>query len=745
MVRDDGVPPRVEFEIFEPESDRDVAAGTVARARATCVCCGAVLPPDRVRTQLSVQRGGGDAVFDESSKRVGGARMTAVVTLKPGEQGRHYRLPTDADYEAVHLAQERVTEMLDEWERGGRQGLCPVPDEPLNPIRPSPNARGLSAVTRYGMSSFGDLFNVRQKAVLVELGQLAQREPSNDSPIIQTTVAMCLDKVAMQNSSCCRWKPSGESLMDTFGRQALPMVWDFAESSPISGSTGDFQSQMQWLVQIVERSPIRVSANVQSADATAHPLPDQSAGVWFTDPPYYDAIPYADLSDFFLVWLNRTLPRHPLLRDPFDASNTLSPKLQECVWNQSYSYGGRPKDAAFFESTMAKAFEESRRFLSQGGVGAVIFAHQSTEGWEAFLGGLIKSGWIMTASWPIATEMASRIRARDNASLATSVHLICRPRLEDAPVGDWADVLRELPGRVGDWMQRLQGEGVRGADLVFACVGPALEIYSRYSGVETAEGRVVALPEYLERVWEVVGREALQQVLGTAEAQARNGAAGALEEDARLTALFLWTMQSTADSTPSGHRTDPGDDDDSDDEEDEAPSRKASGYSLPFDVARRFAQPLGVHLDDWESRIIRTEKGVVRLLPVSERGKQLFGESGVAAAADEMDAASNASPQLSLFPEDAPPVRGRARRRGKSATVTADGIEPTLSATTLDRVHAAMLLQASGRSQALRNLLRAEQERSPDFLRLANALTALYPRGSEEKRLLDAMLLAVPR
>ena len=192
-------------------------------------------------------------------------------------------------------------------------------------------------------------------------------------------------------------------------------------------------------------------------------------------------------------------------------------------------------------------------------------------------------------------------------------------------------------------MQRLAGEGVRGADLVFACIGPALEIYSRYSGVETAEGRVVALPEYLEKVWEVVGREALEQVLGTAEAKARNGAAGALEEDARLTALFLWTMQSTSEDGSPDNEADP-DDDESDADDDEVPRRKASGYSLPFDVARRFAQPLGVHLDEWESRIIKTEKGVVRLLPVSERGKQLFGESGVAAAADEMDAASNASP-----------------------------------------------------------------------------------------------------
>ena len=337
---------------------------------------------------------------------------------------------------------------------------------------------------------------------------------------------------------------------------------------------------------------------------------------------------------------------------------------------------------------------------------------------------------------------------------------------EDAPVGDWADVLRELPERVGDWMQRLEGEGVRGADLIFACIGPALEIYSRYSRVETAEGRQVALPEYLERVWEVVGREALEQVLGTAEARARNGAAGALEEDSRLTALFLWTMQSTAEQTATSTTSaetpavarvaearaeyiaggDPEDQPEveaDDDEEDESPRRRPSGYSLPFDVARRFAQPLGIHLDDWESRIIKTEKGVVRLLSVSERGKQLFGESGSAAVADVLEL--NASPQLSLFPEEPPVVRGRSRRRGSSAAALSGDLDARHGATTLDRVHAAMLLQASGRSQALRNLLRAEQERSPDFLRLANALTALYPRGSEEKRLLDAMLLAVPR
>ena len=756
-------PPQVEFEIFQPESDREVANGTVARARATCVCCGVVLPPDRVRFQLAAQKGGADAVFDDDGNRVGGARMTAVVTLKPGEQGRHYRLPTDSDYAAAGKAQERVAKLLDEWELAGRQGLCPVPDEPL------PLMSGTFNVPLYGINTWGDLFTARQKVALVALGAGVQHLPSDIRNDLRDAGAIIVDRTADYNSANCRWVPHGEFIGSTFTRPALPIIWDFAEVNPIADSTGSFAGAIDWVANVIASWPNSATGQVGTADAMDHPLPDQSAGVWFTDPPYYYAIPYADLSDFFFVRLKRALPGHPILRDPLDQVNELTPKEPELCEMARWDSTRYPhKDRQFFEDGMAAAFAEGRRVLREDGVASVVFAHKTTEGWEALLSGMIRGGWTITGSWPIATEMGARLRARDSAALATSVHLICRPRPADAPVGDWADVLRELPVRVGDWMQRLEGEGVRGADLVFACVGPALEIYSRYSRVETAEGRQVALPEYLERVWEVVGREALEQVLGTAEARARNGAAGALEEDSRLTALFLWTMQSTAEptatsttsaETPAVARVaearaesiaggDPEDQPEveaDDEEEGEAPRRRPSGYSLPFDVARRFAQPLGIHLDDWESRIIKMEKGVVRLLPVSERGKQLFGESGVGAAADEMDTASNASPQLSLFPEEAPRVRGRARRRGRSVTLAADGIEPTLSATTLDRVHAAMLLQASGRSQALRNLLRAEQERSPDFLRLANALTALYPRGSEEKRLLDAMLLAVPR
>ncbi|MBU2264516.1 DUF1156 domain-containing protein, partial [Patescibacteria group bacterium] len=337
-----------------------------------------------------------------------------------------------------------------------------------------------------------------------------------------------------------------------------------------------------------------------------------------------------------------------------------------------------------------------------------------------------------------------------------------RPRPEEAPVGDWGDVLRELPNRVGDWMERLQGEGIRGADLVFACIGPALEIYSRYSKVVDPQEREIPLggnPEaaephtrgYLAYVWETVGRIALEQILGTSEARARNGAAGALEEDARLTALFLWTLQST--NGQNGTAADPGEDaEDGAGEEDEGegatPRGKAKGFSLVFDVVRRFAQPLGINLPLWENRIVTTEKGVVRLLPVSERARQLFGDDGVGSAADWIEDDPVNHLQLALFPEmeqdQAPRIRGRGRRKVTIDSSAMNG-ESMSKATTLDRVHAAMLLQAGGQANALRALIKAEQDRGPDFLRLSNALSALYPKESEEKRLLDAMLLAAPR
>ena len=737
----------VEFEVFEPKSERDVPHGTVTRGNASCPCCNVVLTVERVRAQLAEQQGGADVIFDKKGKRIGGARMLSIVMLQPNVQGRNYRLPTELDYEAIRKAQRRLKIIFDEWDSSEKRGICPVPDEPLPPI----GTLGFR-VQRYGILKWGDLFTSRQKIGSAVFSQLIAKSVNKSTPHHPHAILGCaLSRLVMSGMSCTRWNANAEKMQHTFGRQALPIVWDFAEVAPLSNAPGNWASGYELAADVADaHCGFNSIGQCDVADACRHPLSDESTSVWFTDPPYYDAVPYADLSDFFFVWLKRALPGNPLLRDPFDPANPLSPKKQEAVQDETKSVNGRSKDRAWFEETMAKAFAEGRRVLNRDGIGAVVFAHKTTEGWEALLSGMIRGGWTITGSWPIATEMGSRLRARDSAALATSVHLVCRPRSEDALVGDWGKVLQELPKRVGDWIERLQGEGIRGADLVFACIGPALEIFSQYRKVETADGREVKLAEYLEKVWEVVGRAALEQVLGTTEAKARNGAAGAVEEDARLTALFLWTLQSTNGQNGADDKEYEDADDESDEEDDEeesAPKKKAKGFSLVFDVVRRFAQPLGIELPKWEGRVIETKKGVVRLMAVSERAKQLFGENDADTVADWIVQDPKKNIQQVLFPElreeRAPIIR--SQKKGRMVRDLSAEAAAQAGVTTLDRVHAAMLLQAGGQANALRQLIKAEMERGPDFLRLANALSALYPKESKEKRLLDAMLLAVPR
>ena len=735
VERPDGSSPRVHFSVFEPRAEKEVRGGTITRAKATCLCCGAVLPPDRVRAQLATQNGGADVVFDDEGSRLGGARMMAVVTVRSRQTGRHYRVPTDSDYAAVRKAQERVAATLNEWERGGRQGFCPVPDEliALTEIR-------RISVPIYGMRRWGDLFTARQKAALVELGRLVSERQYKLGHLsaLSRLLGIAIDKTADLGNALAPWKPDAECPVHLLARQAIGMAWDFCESVPSCDSSGSFLSAYSRSADALQRmrGVFGSSGQVQCADAADHPLPDEAASVWFTDPPYYDAVPYAHLADFFYVWLKRSLAGSTLLA-PGSTENGTTPKRREIVADRPHRLSSSKKDGTFYEKGMAATFAEGRRVLREDGVSSVVFAHKTTEGWEALLSGMIQGGWTITGSWPIATEMGSRLNARETASLSTSVHLVCRRRPEAAPVGDWADVLREVPQRVANWMERLQGEGIRGADLVFACVGPSLEIFSRYEAVETADGRPVELSEFLEKVWEVVGRSALEQVLGATEARASDELAGALEEDARLSALFLWTYQSTEPSDQNGQM---------DDKVEESVAKVAAkGYSLPFDVVRRFAQPMGIDLDAWTGRIVGQAKGVVRLLPVTERAKDLFGADGAGTAANWIESDPGGYVQQALFPDlDASAMARTHSGRGRSI-LDGDAELQAIDATTLDRLHAAMLLQANGHANALRTLIGAEQDRGPDFMRLANALSALYPRGSQEKRLLDAMLLAVPR
>ena len=193
------------------------------------------------------------------------------------------------------------------------------------------------------------------------------------------------------------------------------MIWDYTEVNPWCDSSGNYVAAVEWGAKTVEcfqlQGALAATGQIQSADATQHPLPDQTAGVWFTDPPYYDSIDYAHCSDFFFVWLKRTLLGNPLLRDPYDQNNLLTPKGREVVVDSTTTKGHGTRTPEFYERSMVVAFAEGCRVLSEDGVGSVVFAHKTTEGWEALLSGMIRGGWTITGSWPIATEMAARLRA----------------------------------------------------------------------------------------------------------------------------------------------------------------------------------------------------------------------------------------------------------------------------------------------------------------------------------------------
>jgi len=719
--------PFVRFEIFTPKTDKDIPAGTVHKADATCPCCNVVLPAARVRSQLVVQRGGADVQFDAKGNRIGGSTLLGVVTQREETSGKTFRLPAASDYKAVFSAQKVVAKMP----------KSDLPDEQINPIRPSPNARGLSAPTRYGIETFGDLFTARQKLLL---RGFADASESADS-LLREVLSLAFGKLANASTSLCRWDSSRDNIQGIFSKQAVQVVWDFCEGNPLSSATGGFLSAVEWVAAVSENWLSSESAQVQCADACRSPLPDKSINVWFTDPPYYDSIPYADLSDFFYVWLKRILPKHPLLTLRFDPTTKLTPKIEECVWNQSYIVDGKPKDGAFFEHAMARAFAEGRRVMSDDGISCVVFAHKTTEGWESLLTGMFRAGWMITASWPITTEMANRTVARDTAALAGSVHLVCRPRDLNAGVGDWSEVKTAMEKRIREWLPTLTKHGVRGADAIFSCLGPALESYSKFEKVLTQADREVPLggdPEasepqergFLAYVFETLSKEALRQVLGDAQTEG-------YEEDARLTALFLWTLQTTK-TNGNGKKAAEVTGDGEDEGDEEKPAKAVGGLSMPFDTFIRLTRPMGIHYPDLQGRIIEIDKGIVQLLPVHERMEQLLGER-----ANRKDAEFNIQDfrQGELFSKQAT-KSDAPKLASKTQTKSGNQKDPN-ELTTLDRIHRSMLLFSLGRSTLLRQVLEDEMQKNKRFERLALSLNALYPEGSDERRMLEGVQAAM--
>lgn len=289
---------RVDFEIIERATPREIGEGTVQRGSATCPVCGFTTPVASVRQQLKGRKGGATD-----------SRLLCVVTKRLGEKGRFYRISTDMDIRVAASA----TEALQTPGRMSGGLVSTIPNEALD-------VRGIRHTWAmiYGLESWGDFFAPRQALVLSTFARLVREVPLDNSGVedigfdvaVKTCLALGVTRLADRCSTLCRWDPTptASGIINTFSRQAIPMMWDYAEGTPFEQKSGGWLPSLEWIALVVEReSCLDAEGNVRAGSAVAQPLPDDAANALITDPPYYDAVPYAYLSDFFYVWLRRIL------------------------------------------------------------------------------------------------------------------------------------------------------------------------------------------------------------------------------------------------------------------------------------------------------------------------------------------------------------------------------------------------------------------------------------------------------
>jgi len=694
---------RIDFDIIQNPKPGDVSNPTIQRGSVTCPLCGYTTPVISVRRQLAARQGG-----------TKDARLYCKVVKAP-DGSTEFRLPGKRDA----LTLEKVPEVL---ERLNNQNAT-VPSLEL----PPDGSLGFR-VQKYGITDWLDLFTPRQQLMLTVYTRLIRDLPlagmdGDCGPAVKALLGLTASKMASFSSSLCVWRNVRTCVAQTFGRQTLSMVWDFGEMNPFAESAGDFGEGVDFLLRLVEHvgATVHATAEAQQADAAEPRLPNDIADAFVTDPPYYDSIPYSHLSEFFLVWL---AAMGLVARESLTSTER---RQCDCIVDE-----GLGKGRDFYERKMGASFAEGRRVAKPDAVGTVVFAHKSTSGWESLLQAMLDAGWTITASWPIDTERSGRLRAHESAALASSVHLLCRPRENPdgtlrEQVGEWRDVLAELPERIHEWMPRLAQEGIVGADAIFACLGPGLEIFSRYARVEKASGEEATLREYLEHVWGAVSTEALRMIFDEADA-------AGLEPDARLTAMWLWTVGAgtgKAGGNGNGEQVFASPLAEHEDVAEEVGKAvQSTGYTLEFDAARKIAQGLGVHLEKVES-VVEIKGDKARLLPVAERTKYLFGNDSTAPATTRR---KKKSKQMSLFAE-----LDEIEAAEGGATGELAGASP--GSTALDRVHQSMILFGTGRGEAMKRFL-VEDGVGADarFWKLAQSLSALYPRGTDEKRWVDGVL-----
>lgn len=485
-----------------------------------------------------------------------GAQLTAVVveTTDPvtRKTSKRYRLPTAPEVGAADVP----IEDLEEWFREAPFG---IPDEPLPPI----GTLGFR-IPLYGFTKWRDVFLPRQ---LLALGVFLKHSRSaveelkvRDDHFAEAQaafLAVLFGRLVNYMSTLCLWDPTAGEVKQTFSRYAFPMTWDFSEANPLSesaryyaGGTDVAARAVSSLVIAASEAPTRPRVRCESSLSVSSDLQD----VIFTDPPYYDAIPYSDLMDFFHVWQRRLLEGFltPENRRIYTAS--LGPKWDhnrndgELIQDESRHGGDKSAAKRVYEDGMARAFEACAAALRETGRFVVVFANKDSEAWETLVSAMIRAGFVVIASWPIQTEMPGGFRNFNRASLASSIWMVCRKRTTSAAAGWEESVIERMKQTLFESRESLGGRnilqyyfdlGIQGPDFIWAALGPALEAYSAHTHVKKTAGGIMTVTEFLREVRRLVLQFSLGELPGFREvAQETQGRGESLELDA-VTQYYL--------------------------------------------------------------------------------------------------------------------------------------------------------------------------------------------------------------
>lgn len=468
------VPKKISFKVKTGNGKHPV--GTVKRTSATCIACDTPVPLPYLRSEATA-----------------GRMLSQLMAIVVDARERSY-VPPNASHQLI------VSEANPEWSPDQElQGKCRV------------------SVPLYGMDTFSDLFTSRQltslsiySKLVLDAKEMAYQHAlvsgRHDKPFadaysiaIATYLAFAVDKMTDTNTTLCSWQINPPRLRSTFGRQALPMVWDFAEANVFGDAAGDYQRTYSSLCEVLDKLTVAtIEGKASQFDATRiSSLHFESSPLISTDPPYYDNICYADLSDFFYVWLRRSAGN----LYPEILSTMLTPKSNELIASTYRFDGNAQKAGKYFENGLRNAFEEFRKIQNNDYPITVYYAFKQSEddknvdevsiastGWETMLEGLINADFLLTGTWPTRSELNTRNVGRDTNALASSIVLVCRPRPTDALNITRRDFLASLKRELPPALHRLQQGSVAPVDFAQAAIGPGMAVFSRYQQVLEADG-----------------------------------------------------------------------------------------------------------------------------------------------------------------------------------------------------------------------------------------------------------------